>query len=89
MPDENLEIVRRSYEPPKGGLKLGQIDDWLAVDVIAHYFDPAVEWVPTPDGLLTSQSYRGYEGLRRFWTDLLSSCDELAIERNSLPAANR
>jgi hypothetical protein len=35
---------------------------------------------PDPGRLLTDKSYCGYEGLRCFWTDLLSSFDELVIE---------
>jgi ketosteroid isomerase-like protein len=80
MSQENVEIVRKSYEPPQGGLKLDQLEDWLTDAVINEYFDPALEWIPISDGLLTGESYRGYEGLRRFWSDLLAACDELVIE---------
>jgi ketosteroid isomerase-like protein len=87
MSEANIETVRKSYQPPQGGLKLDQIEDWLADAVINEYFDPALEWIPISDGLLTGESYRGYEGLRRFWSDLLAACDELVIEPLEFRAA--
>jgi ketosteroid isomerase-like protein len=87
MSRENVEVVRKSYEPPQGGLKLDQIENWLTDAVVNEYFDPDLEWIPISDGLLTGESYRGYEGLRRFWSDLLGACDELVIEPLEFRAA--
>jgi ketosteroid isomerase-like protein len=39
-----------------------------------------VEWIPAQQSPLGGGSYRGYEGVRRFWTGFLSAWDEYTIE---------
>jgi ketosteroid isomerase-like protein len=63
MSEENLELVRLSYD----ALASGNLDAWL------HFFDPDVEWLPPPiwaalevGGDPEAQVLRGHAGIRRF-----------------------
>jgi ketosteroid isomerase-like protein len=45
--------------------------------------------VPVPQGLLAGRSYVGFEGIRRFWADFVSTWDEYVAEpREFLDVAN-
>ncbi len=57
-----MEIVRRLL----AGFREGGAED-LPDDALREFFDPRVEWVPIPEGVLAGGEYRGYEGVRRFW----------------------
>jgi ketosteroid isomerase-like protein len=41
---------------------------------------PDIEWVPVTHSLLAVDSYRGFEGVRRFWGDFLSTWDSYEVE---------
>ena len=45
---------------------------------------PEVEWVAAPHSLLASEEYRGYDGVRRFWTQFLSAWDEYGVQVDEL-----
>ena len=53
-------------------------------DEVQEILDPEVEWIAVPHSLLASESYRGYEGVRRFWTQFLSASDEYRVEVEEL-----
>ena len=74
MSRENVEVVRRFYAI--GNRPLEELTD----DLLSAFFDPEVEWVPIPQGVLGGNKYVGFEGLRRFWTDFIGAWDELAVE---------
>ena len=54
MSQENVEIVRRSFDAfARAGF-----------DSVPDYFDPEIEWTTT-DAFLEAATYRGYDGIRR------------------------
>ena len=53
-------------------------------DDVREIFDPKVEWVAAPHSLLASEKYRGYDGVRRFWTQFLSAWDDYGAEVDEL-----
>jgi ketosteroid isomerase-like protein len=71
---ENVEIVRRFI-----GIGVRQPGE-LTDDLLAEFFDPQVEWVPVPQGILAGSRYAGFEGIRRFSTDFFAAWDELVVE---------
>ena len=75
MSQENVEIVRRIFDT----IGESQPDD-LSDDVLAQLFEPDVEWVPVPQGVLAGARYQGYEGIRRFAADFFAAWDELRVE---------
>jgi ketosteroid isomerase-like protein len=54
------------------------------LDEVREIFDPEVEWVAAPHSLLSSEEYRGYGGVRRFWTQFLSAWDEYDVQVEEL-----
>ena len=69
MSHENVDIVRRCYEAWNRG-------DWDGVIAFAH---PDIEWY-TPREDPDWGSYRGHDGLRRFWTDWAEAVGRLRFE---------
>jgi ketosteroid isomerase-like protein len=62
-------LVRRLYaELMAGGSAIGE------------FVDPDIEWVPARESLLADDTYRGVEGVRRFWGEFLSNWDEYRVE---------
>ena len=77
MSQENVEIVRRVYAlgADAAGIVRGDYDD-----VFRDYFDPDYELVPPlayPD---TESSYRGVEGLRRWFGEMDEIWDDFRTE---------
>jgi ketosteroid isomerase-like protein len=64
MPRENLEIVRRAFDEMGGD----EFDAW----------DPDVEII-NAEGWVIETTYRGHEGLRRWWDDLAEAFGDLRI----------
>jgi ketosteroid isomerase-like protein len=75
MSEESVEIVRRAFDT----LRESQPDE-LTDDALRGVFDPEVEWVPVPQGLLAGSQYHGYEGIRRFAADFFAAWDDLRVE---------
>jgi hypothetical protein len=92
MSEENVEVVRRVFarlDELVGSVGPEEIEARLSDAVLEELYDPDVEWVPVPQGLLAGRSYVGYEGLRRFWADFVSTWDEYVAEpREFLDVAN-
>jgi ketosteroid isomerase-like protein len=83
MSEQNVEVVRRLFAAFQGA----EIDDFeqrFDDDELREFFDPDVEWVAASRSLLASQEYRGFEGVRRFWTQFLSVWDEYRVEAEEL-----
>ncbi len=74
MSRENVEIVRRFIG--SGDRQPEELTD----DFLNEFFDPDVEWLPIPQGVLAGSRYVGFEGIRRFWTDFFAAWDELVVE---------
>ena len=47
---------------------------------LVDFFDPGIEWVAVPHSLLAVESYRGFDGLRRFWGEFLSTWESYRVE---------
>jgi ketosteroid isomerase-like protein len=82
--EENVDLLRELFAALLPNLPMEGLEEYLSDDVLAEYFDPAVEWVPVAQGVLAGTEYRGYEGTRRFWTDFLSMWDECSVEPERL-----
>ena len=81
MSEENVEIVRRSYEALPEALSSGSADSWL------EFFDPEVEWIPPPAWAALevgdhaeAQVLHGHAGIRRFLEKTGEMWDEQEVE---------
>jgi ketosteroid isomerase-like protein len=81
MSQENVEVVRRMFAAFEGvdGDNLER-----RLDEAREIFDPEIEWLAAPHSLLASERYRGYDGVRRFWTQFLSAWDEYGVQVDEL-----
>ena len=46
----------------------------------AWFWDPEIEWVPVTESLLAVDSYRGFDGVRRFWGEFPSAWERYRVE---------
>jgi ketosteroid isomerase-like protein len=58
----------------------------LSDDVLARFLDPEVEWLAVEHSPL-ADSYRGFAGVRRFWSEFLSAWESYEVEPLSLEQA--
>jgi ketosteroid isomerase-like protein len=77
---ENVELVRRLYAELGSGSSTREFEERLTDDALGAFLDPAIEWIPLMDSLLAADSYRGFDGVRRFWGEFLSMWDEYRVE---------
>ena len=42
--------------------------------------DPGIEWVPVAHSLLAVERFRGFDGVRRFWGEFLSTWESYKVE---------
>jgi ketosteroid isomerase-like protein len=64
----NVDVVQALYEL--------RPEDMLSGTELGEFFDPEVEWFPPTASLMSVEGYRGYEGIRALWQDLLSTWEE-------------
>ena len=76
-----MEVVRRLFAAFQG-VDVGSFERRL--EAVREIVDPEVEWVAAPHSLLASEEYRGYDGVRRFWTQFLSAWDEYSVQVDEL-----
>ena len=81
MSQENVEVARRLFAAFQS-VEAGSFE--RRFEEVREIFDPDVEWVAAPHSLLSSEEYRGYDGVRRFWTQFLSAWDEYGVEVEEL-----
>ncbi len=81
MSRENIEVVGRLFAALQS-VDIGNFE--RRFDEVQEIFDPEVEWVAPPHSLLASEEHRGYDGVRRFWTQFLSAWDEYGVEVEEL-----
>jgi hypothetical protein len=74
MSRENVEVVRALHQLRPDDLVSGRREP-------TDLLDPEIEWLPASQSLLAGDRYHGHEGVRRFWTDLLSTWDEYLLTR--------
>jgi SnoaL-like protein len=73
MSEEGVEITRRAIEAygPEG------------LDGVLRYYHPEVEWTSTED-YIERATYRGHEGLRRYFGTMEEQFNDLRIEPAAL-----
>jgi ketosteroid isomerase-like protein len=81
MSRENVEVVRRLFAAFQS-VDVGNFD--RRFDEVQEILDREVEWVAARHSLLASEEYRGYDGVRRFWTQFLSAWDEYGVRVEEL-----
>jgi ketosteroid isomerase-like protein len=77
---ENVELVRRLYAALASEGSARDFDQRLTDAALSPFLDPEVEWLPVPDSLLAADSYRGFDGTRRFWGDFVSAWESYRVE---------
>ena len=69
MSEENVEIIRRAIEAyGREGL-----------DGTLRYYDPSIEWTSTGD-YIEAATYRGHDGLRRYFGTMEDEFEDLRVE---------
>jgi len=80
MSRANVELVRRLYgELASEGSTL-EFERRLTDEALGRFLDPGIEWVPVAHSLLAVESYRGFDGVRRFWGEFLSAWESYRVE---------
>ena len=81
MSQENVAIVRRAFAALAGeSVERDELEGRLTDAALREFFDPDVEWIPTGQSPLATSEYHGYEGVRRFWAEVLTAWDEYRME---------
>jgi ketosteroid isomerase-like protein len=78
--DENVELVRRLYAALASEGSDREFERRLTDEALSRFLDPRIEWLPVPDSLLAIDSYRGFEGVRRFWGEFVSTWESYRVE---------
>jgi ketosteroid isomerase-like protein len=77
---ENIELVRRFYAALASEGSPRDFDQRLTDDALSRFLDPGIEWVAVPDSVLAVETYRGYDGVRRLWSEFLSTWESYSVE---------
>jgi hypothetical protein len=86
---ESVDLVRRLYAELSSEGSTREVEQRLIDDTLSRFLDTGVEWVPVPDSLLAVDSYRGFEGVRRFWGEFLSTWESYRVEPPRTASARR
>jgi hypothetical protein len=70
---ENVELVRGLYAELASEGSTQEIEQRMSDDALRRFLDPEIEWVPVTESLLAVDSYRSFDGVRRFWGEFLSA----------------
>jgi ketosteroid isomerase-like protein len=84
---ENVELVRRLYAELASEGSADEFEQRLTDDALSRFLDPGIEWVPMSHSLLGVESYRGFDGVRRFWGQFLSTWESYGVELLSVDEA--
>jgi ketosteroid isomerase-like protein len=77
---ENVELVRRLYAELASEGSTREFDERLTDEALSQFLDPGIEWIPVAHSLLAVESYRGFDGVRRFWSEFLSAWESYRVE---------
>src|ERR671922_832519 len=80
VPRENVELVRRLYAELTSEGSPHEFEQRLTDDALSRFFDPEIEWIPMTHSVLAVESYRGFDGVRRFWGEFLSTWESYRVE---------
>jgi ketosteroid isomerase-like protein len=78
--EENVELVRRLYAELASEGSSRDFERRLTDERLGRFLDPRIEWIPVTDSLLAVDSYRGFEGVRRFWGEFVSAWESYRVE---------
>jgi ketosteroid isomerase-like protein len=84
---ENVELVRRLYAELASEGSTQEFKQRMTDDALGRFLDPEIEWIPVTDSLLAVDSYRGFDGVRRFWGEFLSAWETYRVETPRLDDA--
>jgi ketosteroid isomerase-like protein len=77
---QNIELVRRLYGELASEGSAREFEQRLTDQALGQYLDPGIEWVPVAHSLLAVESYLGFDGVRRFWGEFLSTWESYKVE---------
>jgi ketosteroid isomerase-like protein len=77
---ENVELVRGLYAELGSEGSSRDFERRLTDEALSRFLDPRIEWVPVTDSLLAVDSYRGFEGVRRFWVEFVAAWESYRVE---------
>jgi ketosteroid isomerase-like protein len=77
---ENVELVRRLYAELASEGSAEEFIERLSDEALGRFLDPEIEWVPMTHSLLAADTYRGFDGVRRFWGEFLSTWETYKVE---------
>jgi ketosteroid isomerase-like protein len=77
---ENVELVRRLYAHLGSPGSPREFEQRLTDEALGAFLDPGIEWIPVTDSLLAVDRYRGFDGVRRVWSEFVSAWDEYRVE---------
>jgi ketosteroid isomerase-like protein len=77
---ENIELVRRLYAELASEGSTPEFEQRLTDESLSHFLDPGIEWLPVAHSLLAVETYRGFDGVRRFWGEFLSTWESYKVE---------
>ena len=80
MSRANIELVRRLYGELASEGSSPEFERRMTDEALSEFLDPGIEWVPVPHSLLAVESYRGFDGVRRFWGEFLSTWESYKVE---------
>ena len=80
MSQENVELVRRLYAELASEGSRQEFEQRLTDDALTRVLDPDIEWLPVTESLLAVETYRGYDGVRRFWGEFLSAWERYRVD---------
>jgi ketosteroid isomerase-like protein len=78
--EENVELVRRLYAELASEGSSQEFERRLTDEALGRFLDPRIEWMPVTESLLAGDSYRGFEGVRRFWGEFVSAWESYRVE---------
>jgi ketosteroid isomerase-like protein len=77
---ENVELVRRLYAELASEGSPREFERRFTDETLSAFLDPGIEWIPVAESPLAVDSYRGFDGVRRFWGEFLSAWDRYSVE---------
>ena len=80
MSRANIELVRRLYGELASEGSTPDFERRLTDEALSQFLDPGIEWLPVAHSLLAVESYRGFDGVRRFWGEFLSAWQSYKVE---------
>jgi ketosteroid isomerase-like protein len=80
MSEANVELVRGLYEALASEGSARDFEPRLTDEALGRFLDPSIEWLPVEHSLQAVDSYRGFDGVRRFWGEFLSAWERYRVE---------